>query len=163
MDIKVLKNELQELINKTVPDRIGIVLKYQNKELYEQVLERTLFLKEDVKITERIWCILNDVMKEEDKPSCELCWNRDWLKFQKFEEGYSKYCSSECRKKWVSISCKKAQSNKTYEEKQEMVKKIKETVKSKYWVENVSELDWVKEKREDSIFNKFWAKNYNQS
>lgn len=162
MELIRIKEILNQIISSVKSDKIWLHVK-KNELLYKEILELTLFLKEDAKISERVFCIINDIKNVEGLPICKECWKREWIDFLTITDGYKKYCSPTCRKLWVSKSCKKAQENKTQDEKNKMVEKLKQTVKNKYGVDNVSKLESVKKKRELTNFEKWWDTNYLKS
>jgi len=85
--------------------------------------------------SEYIYCILNDIKTQ---PLCENCKSQK-VKFKSFSKGYNKNCSLKC-----------SQNNPTTKQK------IQSTFKKKYGVDNISQLDNIKEKKKETLI-----KNYN--
>lgn len=105
---------------------------------YEEVYQKTSFLNEDVKIVERIYCILNNIT---EIVKCDYC-KKNNVKFRKFSFWYSKNCSQKCAalnpisiEKLKKTCLKKYWTTSTFASK-EIRKKAKITCLKKYWTEN---------------------------
>jgi len=111
---------------------ISRVVKYTYKDKFNQILEKTNYLVEDVKLTERIYHILNNLT------SPQKCYCGSNCKFISFNEGYTKFCCRKC-------------SNKSIQTKE----KIKKTNVKKFGVENPMKLDEIKNKIKLTNLKKF--------
>lgn len=69
---------------------------------------------------------------------CPKCWNR--LKFKSTKWATSKFCSHKCSIEYAA-------------------KKSKEAIKKKYWVENISQVPEINEKRKQNNLKKYWYDN----
>lgn len=87
-----MKNKLIDILNKHGSQGFKF---YVKDELLNYVLENTKFLDDDAHITERVFCILNNI---KEKPKCKYC-NKD-VKFFRFSVGYRNFCSNSCASKW---------------------------------------------------------------
>ncbi|MFW5871690.1 MAG: hypothetical protein ACOCUT_01150 [bacterium] len=61
---------------------------------YDSIFELTSFLPENCQISERIYCIMNDI---EEYPKCGVCDKN--VKFISFGYGYQQYCGRQCSAK----------------------------------------------------------------
>jgi hypothetical protein len=112
-------------------------------ELYEQVIDLTSFLSEDVLFSERIFCVLRNIVSP---VLCkkEGCSNR--VGFKRFSRGYHDYCSPS-----------HAVSDEVTQEK------IKSTIRNKYGHDFVFLVPSVQEKIKKTNFERHGAENYAQS
>ena len=68
-------------------------LKTENLELWHEVVKRTNFLKDDIDLSARLYCLEHNIS---ERPLCESCAKNpvSWLsKKRKF----ARYCSARCR------------------------------------------------------------------
>ncbi len=87
--------ELKEWFNSieiTLPifNKVKFIKKHGIK-LYDDIVNNTDFLDKEVKLSERIYCILNDI---KEIPKCPVCSKN--VKFGQFNVGYYKHCSKKC-------------------------------------------------------------------
>lgn len=136
----MLKDELMDILNKNRIDNLVSCLVVSKKEKYIKLLanikEETTFLNEfDVTISERIYCIINDIINIQicDNENC-----KNKLIFKRYGLGYAKHCSNKCR----STS--------------EKNKKLHiDTIREKYGVDNIFNVDEFKEKSKVSCLIKY--------
>jgi len=168
---------------KNTKSLVWVIKSKFNRNIYNEIKENTLFLKNDSKFTENIYCYINNISSN---PKCQYCKNKK-VKFICFNKGYNKYCSSKCssndpiiknnkiktniQRYWVSHPMKKEEIKenlyknnlKKYWKKnvfqlQFVKNKIKETNKKKYNCENVMHNKEIKEKLFNTNLKKYWNK-----
>jgi len=158
MNVAELKKELQKIVLQTVPDRLWITIK-NNKSLYSEVIQYTKFLSNDSKITERVYCIINNIYKP---VKCSVC-NTWFVKFARFSSWYEKYCCSSCRKEGVKLSCKEHFENETEEKRLERLNNYNKSIKEKYGVENISQSDIIKQNKIQNSIEKYWVEHFSKT
>lgn len=101
---KLTRNEIKDFLgenlksfNKLTKNEIPLLKRFKN--LYNNILEETSYLPVDVKISERIYHIINDLYS---LPLCESCGKPINQKFLTFEKGYNSRC----------IECNRIEFNK---------------------------------------------------
>ncbi|MDO8640828.1 MAG: hypothetical protein Q7R33_04740 [Nitrosarchaeum sp.] len=62
--------------------------KYEDK--FNEIFEKTSFL-ENVSLSERIYCIIHDIIKKENCPYCDK-----YVRYANFIEGYRRHCGDRC-------------------------------------------------------------------
>lgn len=95
----------------------------ENKDKFDDIMELTSFLNDDVSYTERYYCVLNDIT---EYPICqnENCNNiitRFYGINKNTRNGYGQFCSNKC-------SCEVQRSKKTEESYKKASKSIKQTI-----------------------------------
>ncbi len=100
--------------------------KYIDTYYYSLIEKETSFLKEGVSLQERIYCIVNNI-KSAVVCNNEKCNNP--VNFNSFSKGYYNYCSNKC----VSGS-------------KDVIEKTKQSYLKKYGVENIFQLEEIKNK-----------------
>lgn len=105
----------------------------QHKDQVKDIMNETAFLSKDARIAERIYCLLDKVVKA---PRCPVC-QKGMLKFRKHGL-YSKTCSPECAKSVIaelsSAAVLKKYGVKDAAQREEVRKKISKAVK-RYFAE----------------------------
>ena len=140
----LLKNDTA-LYSARVRDKF---LKNSYLDNYNEVVGLTSFLEEDVKVSERLYCILNDIY---NIVICGSSSCNNEVKFVKFRMGYKSYCCNKCQRlDQENINIKQLDSNK-------------KTCLEKYGVENVFQLEEVKEKIKETCVEKYGVENSFQS
>jgi len=79
-----------------------VFIENYGEELFRNIKNETIFLADNCKLTERIYCILNDI---KEVPKCKVC--RKEVSFIKFGKGYKKYCNGFCREKDPEVLIKR--------------------------------------------------------
>jgi hypothetical protein len=129
------------------------------REFYPDILKKiydcTLFLDDSDTLSERIYCITHNIY---EKKLCPVC-NKKRLKYINFIDGYRLNCSTKCSKHNPKT---KEKYRKTYKEKYGIetdcnfnlpnyYKNNKTILLKKYGVDNVSKLDFVKNKKRETF------------
>ena len=149
------------------------ILKKNDINLYNDVFDKTKWMREDTSYSERIYCYHNNI---KEYPKCVVCGNN--VKFIQ-GHGYTKTCCNECnsihssqtrsnfseeKKKDIRERTSQTKLNFSEEKKKDILNKmkhtcierygvdnifknkeyIKECVKNKYGVDNISYLDHIK-------------------
>lgn len=109
-------------------------------ELYNKILQETDFLPEATKISERVYCILNEIKQI---PKC-YCGND--VKYRPSEKRYLTYCSTKCSN---------SQKNFTPFSDPNIQNKIKQTNLEKYGVENVFSSKEIQDKIKQTNLEKY--------
>jgi hypothetical protein len=129
--------------NNKVAQWVAIIkLKKDNKDLYSWLLQSTPFLPETVKVTERIYCIINNISAQ---PVCKMCGKT--ATFRDYTFGYNTYCGPKCSANDPDSKEKKKATNRQrygadyFLGTKECLKKTKATCQEKYGVDNVKQLD----------------------
>ena len=130
----VVKKELKELVSKykklkCLPHLFGCYI-YKNEQLMSKILKYTSFLDDNVKLSERVYCIMNDIKKI---PICKYKYCNKQVKFIRVSRGYTTACCRSHAYKDVIISEERKEHlrqmylGKTYEELhgEEKAKEIK--------------------------------------
>ena len=116
----------------------------------EEIFKETSFLKEDQSLKIRLWYILNG---ENEKRKCPLCGSiiNDDSKYD-----FSVFCSVNCRAKFISTNitvknkrkqtCKKRYGGESPFHSSTVQQKVKDSVFEKYGVNNISQVEEIKEK-----------------
>lgn len=98
--------------------------KKQLENEFHNIFIRTHFLPPSAKISERIYCILNDIKEE------KICSCNKPLEFEFWSRGYRSFCSAKCRAN-----------------DKELQKKVRKSNIKKYGKEHISQLKYVKNKK----------------
>ncbi|MBC8427368.1 MAG: hypothetical protein H8D97_00605 [Proteobacteria bacterium] len=154
------------------------IRKLSRHEFCDLIINETGFLDVEVPILIRVWHILNDSI---DSPKCIECGNQAIIVKNK----YSDFCSVNCSKSsnTTLLNRKRAMVEKYGTENIMMLDSTKDKIKKtsierygvshpmkdnlkkvfvdRYGVDNPSKLDFVKEKKEQTLFEKFAVKNPN--
>lgn len=126
--------QLQQLLSsKQTKSTIEHLFKNKNRKIYDWIVEQTIDI-ENISISERVYIILNG------RPSCKN------LIYQNFKNGY-RFCNN--RK---SCECKSIHYDLN---KEDIIKKRKNTNIEKYGVEFNSQIDEIKNKKRDTCLEKF--------
>lgn len=139
-----MKEDLKNIVSlySNSPRKLNILIKEEPLATY--IINKTKFLA-DVKMIERVYCIVNDI---HDKKKCMYC-NEGLVNFKSFNKGYVKYCSQTCVGKASST-----------EEKKE---KYKKSCLKKYGVENASKSEKVKNKKVETTLKNYGVDNPSRS
>lgn len=105
--------------------------------MFHNIFFRTYFLSNSVKLSERIYCILNNIQQE------KLCNCGKTLEFEFWSRGYRKYCSAKCR------------ANDT-----KLQNIIKKSNLKKYGKEHISQLESVKKKKLETLIQNGFRFNH---
>jgi len=153
-----LRKIILELKNKQ-KFRFARSLKEYYKEEYEFLKEYTSFLSEKCTVGQRIYCFLNNIKSD---PLCPTCLRK--LNYRGCGLGYYKFCSTSCGKKNKDVeqqrknTCfKKYGYYHNLAKNSPMRDKMIDNLKKKYGVENVSQIESVKDKK-----RKTYQKNHKE-
>ena len=159
-----IKKEINKILKNTNIKQIATVLNGKAQiDLKAQLIEKTSFLDSNVKITERIYCILNNIT---EIIYCTECKNKK-VKFERYGDGYNKFCSRHCA--WINKDLHK-HKDITIKKKYlvnnisqlESVKEIKRNINIKtYGVDNIFKSDYFKSRKQISIKTNRWFKYNN--
>lgn len=134
-----LSEEILEFLNKgNIPKNI----KSKNLNLYSEIFNMTSFFPPNIKLGERIYCILNDISFIK---LCKEC-NKNSVKFLGKSLGYRDFCSTKC-----------SNSNNI------TMKKRKQTNYMKLGVDFPSQNLQIKKKMEETTFKRFGVRYSQQS
>jgi len=134
-------------------------IKLYGKEIYYKIIDLTNFLSQDCKLSERIYCILNNI---QEIPKCDYCKN-SFVKFNSFINGYKKYCSCSCSAKG-SFSQREETNLKIYNTKHpsqnfSIKEKTKQTNLKRYGHENFFSTKHFKNKSKETSYEKYGVDN----
>ena len=151
-----MNKKLSEWIRDNILDKNGnpqgrsfSIRKKQDIKECSEVLEVTVFLDKNCSLSERVYCIINNIT------SRILCKNKNCYKhvtFHNYNYGYSRYCSSKCGlndseiKSKIQNTCIKKYGVKTPFQSKAVQEKIEKTNLQKYGVKNVFQSNKIKEK-----------------
>lgn len=146
----MLKLEIQNILNpyiqsgKKISNQLTDKFWIKNyKNIYDQIIQYSLDNNiEYDKLSELIFLIINDI----DKPKCIVCNNN--ASYKNFNIGYLKTCGN-----------KKCATNIIESKKQGQIKK-NITIKEKYGVNNISQLESIKKQKENTMLSNY-GKKYN--
>lgn len=171
-------NELQDLLlselnspnSKYYGDVVKLCNAYnKNKNFLEEAKQQTQFLDNvypgaktnpTPPSTLRLYCIVEDIDSEEKYPKCPICGKP--RSFNKLSKGFGLSCGN--RKCYQKLDVVNQKRQSTVKENYGSLKSayydtMKETVKERYGTENISSVDWVKEKKiQTSLKN--WGTEY---
>lgn len=129
--------------------RFARTIKEEHPEELKRITELTNFLRKDTTIGERIYCILNNI---NFIPKCPFCGKE--VRYRGNGMGYHVYCSPKCAKNSKKV---KEKYKKTCIQKYgyecnlskgcDNRKKMEKNLIKKYGVKNVSQLNFVKDKK----------------
>jgi len=146
-----LKDILDKYRNKK---KNGLIqeIKHKHKDLITEIEDMTNFLDEESTLSERLYCIINDI---KSKPLC-ICGKQ--CAFNKINRGFYKTCNSpECIKKIRSISSIESNKKKDWNK---IVKKIQDTnLKKIGYVSNFSSGSITRKTYDDIIEKKYGSKH----
>lgn len=130
-----IKNNLFKADNTTNGARTSNSSKYFNKhkKIFNLIFNKTKFLDKECSMSERIYCILNDITS---RVMCKEC-NVKPVKYVDYNNGYKQYCSNECSRNEITS------------------KKIKETTIKKYGVDNVFKSEKIKKKIKETTNERY--------
>jgi hypothetical protein len=123
----------------------------KNQELFNGIVKETNFL-EDASLSQRLWHIKNNQFQN------NLCEFQKIPKFDSYNNGYLRGCSRNCE-------CVKQAQSRSNEKKDQIFiqEKRKNSMLSKYGVENPAQLDEVKSKIKETNLKRYGVKNPLQS
>lgn len=163
-----IKQKLENLLlTKRVDSIVGNITKKKYIELYSLILEETKFLdKYNPKISERIYCIMNDI---KDIIICnnETCNNR--VTFIQYKHGYKKYCTHNCsvkslhNKELHKQTCMMKYGVESYTQTDEFKKKSKLTSLDRYGVEYASKTIEFQNKCKNTSIEKYGVDHFLKS
>lgn len=156
-----IRQVLKEKIEASGTKRISLEVKSDGA-LFEELMEQTKFLNEkgEVSLSERIFCILNEI---QEIKICSNCRDKE-VKFNGIGKGYSTYCSTKCmsNSKEVRDKSKNTIDNKYggmhFNATDEVKNKRKITNLEKYGVEHVLQSENVRSKIENTNLKKYGHK-----
>ena len=130
-------------------------LRYPNK--LNEIILLTSFLDINVSISERIYCILNDII---EKKKCLEC--GCFVNFHSYTRGYNIYCSKDCKNKSKVVQDKMKKTclerygvDNVLKDKE----KMKKSIMYKYGVENVFQSDFIKDKIKKTCLERYGVEN----
>ena len=157
-----IKEILIELINKYKSKYIAnVIMSNKNKDLYNEILNQTQFLWQNVKLSERIYCIIKGI---ETIQVCNECKVKR-VKYDTFENWYRKFCSAKCSANNIETKNKRVNTNiERYWvinpfSSEEIKKKIKKTNIKRYNVSNPMFSEKIKKKLIQTNILRYWIKN----
>lgn len=134
-------------------------IKNNHPELYLKILNNFKML--NISFNEMMYLIVNDLLKP---PVCSICGKS--VKFKKFSQGYSKYCSMKCiglddnvQKKRENTSLHNFGEKYTLQSKKKR-EIIKQRNLNKYGVEYPQQSDVIKEKTKKTYLNKYGVSHH---
>ena len=155
------KNQILEISKNRVLRSYSKVLENKYPDLLNQIIQKTKFLKKDAKLSERIFCIVNDI-KGVIKCKNENCSN--FCTFRSYTKKYNEYCSNSCAQ---SNSSLREQIKKTYKEKygnnKIIQKKREKTCLEKYGVSCPFQHEKVKNKSKQTCLERYGTEYHLQS
>jgi hypothetical protein len=114
-----------------------------NKPLTEKIIQATSFLSEKSLMSERVYCLLNDIIKT---PSCKMCPKE--VNFDPQKSNYNIYCSSRC----VSEDPDTQTKRKLKRDESEINKKREKTNLIRHGAKNVMHTEEGRQKvKEDKL------------
>lgn len=145
---KYSKNEEVEILNKS--SKISpFNLKNKYPTIHQNIIDynKNLNLIKKTKFSSLVYNYKNDYIPI----GCKICWKA--TKYYN-KTKYNKFCSNKCFIKSEEFLVNRINTLKEEENSKKRSKKYKETCLKKYWVENVSKIKWIIEKRKITISNK---------
>jgi len=147
---KELVDFLLDLISKQ-KFRFCRTIKETHKNIQSEIEKNTIFLNKNCSLSERIYCIINNI---HEKKMCPVCNNKE-LTYKNLTIGYRFNCSLKCSRFNPNTSEK---YKETYKRKYGVsvdcnfklpgyYDKLKEKLKKEYNVENISQIKAVKDKK----------------
>jgi DNA-binding CsgD family transcriptional regulator len=132
--------------------------------IYDEITSKTSFLDENSYLSERIYCILNDV---QSIILCKTC-NTTPVRFKKFSKGYYSFCTLSCsssnkeiQQKIMTTNIRKYGHTRPYFN--ELIKeKIRNTNLERYGFENPAQSTIIKNKIENSNILKYGVNNFSK-
>ena len=126
-DFVITKSQLLHIISD------GIIIsphfkKYHINE-YKKILERTKYLPNGCKFTERIYQILNNLY---EIPKCQIC-NKGQVQFRSISEGYKRFCCVKCAALGGQVKYRVTINKKTDEDWDKIRDKKSTTLKNKFF------------------------------
>lgn len=135
-----IKNEINKLFKGVNPKQYSRVLSAKKNEgILNELIKETSFLKNIEKLSERIYCIENNIKEQ------KLCYNcnKTPVKFKWLDKWYAEFCSVSCsRNNWRTK------------------KKQEKTTMDRYWVKHNSQSKDVKKRKEETFMKNYWYKNW---
>lgn len=123
------------------------------KDIVEYMINR---FEEKVSFKEALYRFRNKIF---ETPKCKICGNK--IKFGR--EGFSNYCCRKCMAAGASITKKNNPIFVYNFSKPEVREKAKQTIISKYGVDNVQRLKEVREKAKQTKLERYGDENYNNT
>jgi hypothetical protein len=120
-------------------------------------MERNL---KEINSSIRIYCVINDIHDKSQVPTCKQC--NKMKTFLSMYEGFKKSCSTRlCYQSTFEINKKRQNTAiKNFGSlKAAYVDTAQKTIQEKYNIDNISKLDWVKEKKKETSL-KNWGTEY---
>ena len=140
------------------------VSKFKEKNLNKQLIERTQFLDDSANISERLYCLDNNI---KTKHKCKICDN--YTNYLKYSKGYCLYCSTKCLsddkdiKIKKRITCVKKYGVDSFTKTEEYLKKTKETNFKKYGVDYYFQCSDKQEKTKITNLKKYGNEHHMKS
>jgi hypothetical protein len=128
-------------------------------EIYLKLLEK--YKELNISFNEILYLIVNDLISP---PNCVICGNK--VRFRKFSQGYSKYCSMGCIGKDKNIQTKRETTSiNNFGEKYTLQSKdkrdrIKQTNLERYGVEFPQQLEHIKNKNKETNLKKYGVEHH---
>ncbi|MFW6242520.1 MAG: DUF7487 domain-containing protein [bacterium] len=149
-NLENIKNTIIERINNG--ETVGKLFRLVKGKDLELLKEETKFLDETykkVKTTDRINCLIRDINSKDKLPICKYCGENICLLAEDKNKAFSEVCSQKCG---ISYGGTK---NSDPERSKKASEKRKQTVKDKYNVDHISQIDEIKKRKHETA-----TKNY---
>jgi hypothetical protein len=127
----------------------------QNIILKNKILKHTSFLNLETKMTERIYCILNNI---QELKFCPIC-NSNRILFGTFSTGYNKTCSKKCGLEYSKQTNIKKYGCENIFQNETIKNKSKKTCLERYGCENASQNKEIQNKIKKTCIDKFGCEN----
>lgn len=113
-------DNIHKILDGYVNNKRGLMTKLRyDTHLTQEIINSTKFLNEDSSISERIYCLYNNIFEQ---PICLICGKQ--RKFEKMDKGYFSSCGDDkCKKEAHVVNTKKGCVNKDYKNIYEKAKK----------------------------------------
>lgn len=148
----ILKEALEQKGTKSMISSFSKDKRYKN-----DIILQTDFLNNNVSMSERIYCIINDIEFEQ---KCKYCQVKK-TNFQKFSLGYSCFCSVKCMansdetKNKKKNTCNEKYGDVHFNKTKQVIAKREKTNLDKFGVKHVLQNSDVRKKIEDTNLEKF--------
>jgi hypothetical protein len=161
----MIKDSLKKFIEdncytktKNLNNRVCIESWWRNKNLidiYNTILDVTSFLSEKSSLSERLYCVYNDIVCVSN---CQVC-NVKKVVFKSYKKGYSRYCSAKC-----STQCPDRNEKIVFNTDREMViQNMRKTNLERYGVEYTTQTQNMKNKTNQTKVLRYGNAQYNNN
>lgn len=160
--ISIINEKIDKIWLKNISHHIKAKL---NEELFKEIKKVTTFLGETEKVTENLYCIVNNI---KTTPTCPIC-NKGRLYFKGWGKGYRDYCSISCSRKSSNVMDKVKKTNRKrygsdfYTANPKNMAKISQANIDRTWYKtNLQSPKFIKE-MEEKCLKEHWVKHWTQS